>query len=67
MYAIRSYYVDKWSDLLPVGFGAMLAECVVGVMALIAATALHPADYFAINSAPEVFAKLGMDVVDLLV
>ncbi|WP_122097426.1 carbon starvation protein A [Rahnella sp. Larv3_ips] len=57
--------IDKWSDILPVGFGAMLAECVVGVMALIAATALHPADYFAINSAPEVFAGLGMQVVNL--
>ncbi|WP_114395573.1 carbon starvation protein A [Oleisolibacter albus] len=57
--------VDKWSDIQTVAFGAMLAECVVGVMALIAATSLHPADYFAINSAPAVFAKLGMDVVDL--
>lgn len=57
--------IDKWSDILPVGFGAMLAECVVGVMALIAATALHPADYFAINSAPAVFQTLGMDVVNL--
>ncbi len=57
--------VDKWSDILPVAFGAMLAECVVGVMALIAATALHPADYFAINSSPEAFAKLGMNVIDL--
>ena len=37
--------VDKWNDIPPVAFGAMLAECVVGVMALIAATALHPADY----------------------
>lgn len=57
--------VDKWSDILPVAFGAMLAECVVGVMALIAATALHPADYFAINSAPAAFKALGMSVVDL--
>lgn len=57
--------VDKWSDILPVAFGAMLAECVVGVMALVAATALHPADYFAINSSPATFATLGMNVVDL--
>ncbi len=57
--------VDKWSDILPVAFGAMLAECVVGVMALIAATVLHPADYFAINAAPAVFSTLGMNVVDL--
>lgn len=57
--------IDKWNDILPVAFGSMLAECVVGVMALIAATSLHPADYFAINSAPEVFAGLGMDVIHL--
>jgi carbon starvation protein len=57
--------VDKWSDILPVAFGAMLAECVVGVLALVAATALHPADYFAINSSPAAFSALGMNVVDL--
>jgi carbon starvation protein len=57
--------VDKWTDIQPVAFGAMLAECLVAVMALIAATSLHPADYFAINSTPEVFKTLGMQVVDL--
>ncbi|ALG75250.1 carbon starvation protein CstA [Azospirillum thiophilum] len=57
--------IDKWSDIRPVAFGGMLAECVVGVMALIAATSLHPADYFAINSAPAAFQALGMSVVDL--
>ena len=57
--------VDKWTDIRPVAFGAMLAECLVAVMALIAATSLHPADYFAINSSPEVFKTLGMQVVDL--
>ncbi|RYL94105.1 carbon starvation protein A [Sporolactobacillus sp. Y61] len=57
--------LDRWTDIKMVGFGAMLVECLVGVMALIAATALHPADYFAINSAPEVFQSLGMNVVNL--
>ncbi|WP_283667000.1 carbon starvation CstA family protein, partial [Escherichia coli] len=57
--------IDKWSDILPVGFGAMLAECMVGVMALIAATSLHPADYFAINSSAEAWSVLGMEVVNL--
>ncbi|MGB8603051.1 MAG: carbon starvation protein A [Rhizomicrobium sp.] len=57
--------VDKWSDIMPVAFGMMLVECVVGVLALIAATSLPMADYFAINAAPDVFAKLGMHVVDL--
>lgn len=57
--------LDKWEDIRVVGFGAMLVESLVGVMALVAATALHPADYFAINAAPAVFATLGMDVVNL--
>ena len=33
--------VDKEADLRPIGYGAMLCEGLVGVMALIAATALH--------------------------
>lgn len=56
---------DKWNDILPVAFGMMLVECMVAVLALIAATALPMADYFAINAAPEVFAKLGMATVEL--
>ncbi|MFC5557714.1 carbon starvation protein A [Ureibacillus thermophilus] len=57
--------LNRWEDIRLVGFGAMLVECVVGVMALVAATVLHPADYFAINTAPERFAQLGMTIVDL--
>ncbi|WP_107951240.1 carbon starvation protein CstA [Lysinibacillus parviboronicapiens] len=57
--------INRWEDIRIVGFGAMLVESLVGVMALIAATALHPADYFAINSAPAVFATLGMETVHL--
>ncbi|GER66296.1 carbon starvation protein A [Weizmannia acidilactici] len=57
--------LDKWTDIKPVAFGAMLVESLVGVMALVAATALQPADYFAINSTPEVFKTLGMHVVNL--
>ncbi|MFC7441770.1 carbon starvation protein CstA [Laceyella putida] len=57
--------LERWSDIKVVGFGAMLLESLVGVMALIAAVALQPADYFAINSTPEVFKTLGMQVVHL--
>ncbi|WP_409303381.1 carbon starvation protein CstA [Peribacillus sp. SCS-155] len=57
--------LDRWTDIKVVGFGAMLVECVVAIMALVAATALQPADYFAINSTPEVFKTLGMETVHL--
>ncbi len=44
-----------------VGYGAMLMESFVGVMALIAASILMPGDYLAINTklAPEELAALG--------
>ena len=48
--------IDKESDIRPIGYGAMLIEGLVGVMALIAAAALHPGDYYAINTPPAVFA-----------
>ena len=57
--------IDRERHMLPIGYGAMLVEGFVGVIALIAACALVPADYFAINTRPEVFAKLGMVVQNL--
>jgi carbon starvation protein len=57
--------IDKESDIRPIGYGAMLMEGVVGVMALIAACSLQPADYFAINTPPAVYQKLEMQVVNL--
>jgi carbon starvation protein len=50
--------IDKESDIRPIGYGAMLIEGLVGVMALIAATAMPPGDYFAINVAPATFATM---------
>jgi carbon starvation protein len=57
--------VDKESDARTIGYGAMLCEGVVGVLALIAATSMEPGDYFAINTSPEVFRKLGLASVHL--
>ena len=57
--------IDRESDIRPIGYGAMLIEGVVGIMALVAATAMYPGDYFAINTAPAAFANLGIPVVNL--
>ncbi len=57
--------IKNEKDIFPIGYGAMLLEAFVAVMALIAATVLPTADYFAINTLPEVFAKLHMAPVEL--
>ena len=52
-------------DVLFVGYGAMLVDGFVAMMALVAACVLVPADYFAINAAPVAFASLGLSTVNL--
>jgi carbon starvation protein len=54
--------VDKETHARAIGYGAMLIEGIVGVVALIAASALTQGDYFAINAPPEKFAALGLSM-----
>jgi len=50
----------KESDARVIGYGAMLMEGLVGIVALIASSSLFPEDYFAINLSPEKFQALGL-------
>jgi len=60
-----SKMIDRETDIRPIGYGAMLIEGVVGIVALITASALHPGDYYAINTSPAVFANLNIPIVNL--
>jgi carbon starvation protein len=57
--------INRESDIRPIGYGAMLMEGVVGIMALVSAASMYPGDYFAINTPPAVYATLGQEVVAL--
>jgi len=53
--------ITRESDIRVIGYGAMITEMCVGVMALIAACAMEPGQYFAINmggAAADVTAKV---------
>lgn len=49
--------IAKETDTRMIGYGSMLMEGLVGVVALIAATSLFPGDYFAINTAQKTDAQ----------
>jgi carbon starvation protein len=51
--------ISNEMHIRPIGYGAMLMEGVVGIMALVAATSMFPGDYFAINTpVPQYEAKI---------
>lgn len=57
--------LEKETEIRMVGYGAMLTEAFIGLMALLAAVSLVPNDYFAINTSAAAFAKLNMPVRNL--
>jgi carbon starvation protein len=57
--------IGNEKDILFIGYGAMLVEGFVAIMALIAACVLVPADYLAINAPAQIFQTLGLTPVHL--
>ncbi len=57
--------LDKETQARFIGYGAMLMEAIVGVVALIAAASLAQGDYFAINTTADTFKTLGMNTEHL--
>lgn len=59
--------IERESDIKMIGFGAMLAEGFVAVIAVIAATVLIPGDYFSINThlTAEALTAMGFPPADI--
>ncbi|MDO8681915.1 MAG: carbon starvation protein A [Armatimonadota bacterium] len=57
--------INSENDIRPIGYGAMLVEAFVGMMALIAACTLQFQDYLAINIKPEIFGAAPAHLAEL--
>ncbi len=58
--------ITSENDIRVIGYGAMLLESFVAVMAMVAATVLEPGVYFAINSPAGVVGKEALDAVNTI-
>lgn len=57
--------ISKESHARPIGYGCMLIESLVGIIALIAVSGLNPNDYYLINTSPPKVAEYRFTPVDL--
>lgn len=58
--------LDNELDARPIGYGAMLMESFVAIMAMIAACVIEPGIYFAMNSPPALIGKTVEDAATVI-